>query len=64
MNAQPAVGPHRYAWERPSSDPELMEGAVHVWRADLAKVDDELTRLLSPAELARAERFARGAAAF
>ena len=37
----------------------LADGAVHVWRADLAKVDDELSGLLSAAELTRAESFPR-----
>jgi 4'-phosphopantetheinyl transferase len=39
--------------------PSLADGAVHVWRADLAKVDDELAGLLSAGELTRAEGFPR-----
>ncbi|MEA2201821.1 MAG: 4-phosphopantetheinyl transferase [Solirubrobacteraceae bacterium] len=39
--------------------PSLADGAVHVWRADLAKVDDGLTGLLSAGELTRAEGFPR-----
>jgi 4'-phosphopantetheinyl transferase len=39
--------------------PSLADGAVHVWRADLAKVHDELAGLLSAAELTRAEGFPR-----
>jgi 4'-phosphopantetheinyl transferase len=39
--------------------PSLADGAVHVWRADLAKVDDGLAGLLSAAELTRAEGFPR-----
>jgi 4'-phosphopantetheinyl transferase len=37
--------------------PLLTWDAVHVWRADLAAVSDELLALLSPAERARAKRF-------
>jgi 4'-phosphopantetheinyl transferase len=39
--------------------PSLADAAVHVWRADLANVDDELAGLLSAAELTRAEGFPR-----
>ena len=39
--------------------PRLAESAVHVWRADLAAVTDDVLELLSPGERARAERFAR-----
>jgi 4'-phosphopantetheinyl transferase len=39
--------------------PSLADGAVHVWRADLAKVDDELAGLLSAGELTRADGFPR-----
>jgi 4'-phosphopantetheinyl transferase len=41
------------------TQPNLGDGAVHVWRADLAKVDDGVAGLLSAAELTRAEGFPR-----
>jgi 4'-phosphopantetheinyl transferase len=47
------------AWAQGPSRPLLTEGAVHVWRADLATVDKELLELLSPDERARAERLSR-----
>jgi 4'-phosphopantetheinyl transferase len=34
--------------------PRLREGEIHVWRADLTAVGDDLLELLSPAERARA----------
>jgi 4'-phosphopantetheinyl transferase len=37
----------------------LAPGAVHVWRADLEAVPEQLTQLLSPQERERAEGFAR-----
>jgi 4'-phosphopantetheinyl transferase len=43
----------------PPSHPGLADGAVHVWRADLAELADDLGGLLSPTERSRAERFAR-----
>jgi 4'-phosphopantetheinyl transferase len=39
--------------------PELADGAVHVWRADLAGAADGLAELLCNEELARAERIVR-----
>jgi 4'-phosphopantetheinyl transferase len=44
-------------WEHAPREPRLAEGALHVWRADLSAVADELRELLSPEERARAERF-------
>jgi 4'-phosphopantetheinyl transferase len=44
------------AWAPGPARPLLAEGAVHVWRAEFATVDDELLELLSPDECARAER--------
>jgi len=37
--------------------PALAEGAVHVWRADLTTVGDDLSELLCSEERARARRF-------
>ena len=49
-------------WSPGPPDPGLGKGAVHVWRADLEAVDDELGRLLCEEERARAERLlSRGA---
>ena len=45
------------AWESGPLRPRLGDGAVHVWRADLAAVSDHLIEVLSPDERARAERF-------
>ena len=45
------------AWGPGPLRPRLAEGVVHVWRADLAAVTDDLIELLSPEERARAERF-------
>jgi 4'-phosphopantetheinyl transferase len=44
------------AWAAGPPYPRLAEGAVHVWRADLATVSPELGELLCKEELARAER--------
>ncbi len=45
-------------WTGGSTEPRLDdEGALHVWRADLSAVADDLGELLSPAERARAESF-------
>jgi 4'-phosphopantetheinyl transferase len=50
----------RPAWEHFHTHPELAEGAVHVWLADLSLVEQEgLSELLSPEERDRAARFAR-----
>jgi len=43
-------------WSLGPHDPAPAEGAVHVWRADLQAVGDELGQLLSGEERARAER--------
>jgi 4'-phosphopantetheinyl transferase len=45
------------AWEPGPLRPRLGDGAVHVWRADLAAVSDDLIEVLSLDERARAERF-------
>jgi 4'-phosphopantetheinyl transferase len=48
-------------WIHPSAPPPLELDEVHLWRVDLASGEDELARLqatLSPAERARADRFA------
>jgi 4'-phosphopantetheinyl transferase len=42
----------------PPSHPRLADGAVHVWRADVAELADDLGELLSPTERTRAERLA------
>jgi 4'-phosphopantetheinyl transferase len=44
------------AWKRGPLRPALGEGAIHVWRADLTAVSDDLIGVLSPDERARAER--------
>ncbi len=44
------------AWAPGPLQPQLAPGSVHVWRADLSRVDDELCALLSGDEHARAER--------
>jgi len=48
-------------WQSPPSNPiELADGDVHVWRISLLKQPDDiatLKRLLSPDEIARADRF-------
>jgi 4'-phosphopantetheinyl transferase len=43
-------------WAPAPLAPRLAEGIVHVWRADLSAVSDELIELLCPEERARAER--------
>lgn len=47
-----------HPWELPPPDHSLAPGAVHVWRAELEAVPEQLTQLLSPDERERAERFA------
>jgi 4'-phosphopantetheinyl transferase len=49
----------RSPWSKPPSSPQLPEGTVDVWRADLDAADDALAALLSPDEAARAARFTR-----
>lgn len=44
------------AWAPGPLHPQLADGAVHVWRADLAVVSEELEGLLSREERARAAR--------
>ena len=46
------------AWVAGPRQPVLEDGAVHVWRADLAAVSDDVGDSLSDDERARAERFA------
>ena len=53
----PAPGPVERRWATPPSRPRLLDGALHVWRADLTSVGDQPGRLLSGAERARAEHF-------
>jgi 4'-phosphopantetheinyl transferase len=48
----------RHAWAPGPLRPLLAEHAVHVWRADLSAVSEDLAELLSSDESARAERFA------
>lgn len=48
----------RHAWAPGPSYPLLAERAVHVWRADLGAVPEELGALLDGDERARAARFA------
>ncbi len=47
------------AWAPPPASPLLADGAVHVWRADLQDVSDDLCVALSTQERERAERFLR-----
>jgi len=49
----------RFAWAPGPIRPVLAAGAVHVWRADLDAVADEVGELLCSEERARAERFLR-----
>lgn len=50
------------SWSPGPADPRLKKGAVHIWRAGLQAVDDELGQALSKEERARAERLlSRGA---
>jgi 4'-phosphopantetheinyl transferase len=44
------------AWAPGPVSPQLADGAVHVWRADLAVVAEDLGKLLCSEEQARAER--------
>jgi len=44
------------AWTPGPERPPFLDGAVHVWRADLSAASDELCGLLSSDELARADR--------
>src|SRR5271155_2450778 len=48
------------AWTPGPLLPRLAEGDVHVWRADLHAVEDDLAELLSPGERARGGRFQGG----
>jgi 4'-phosphopantetheinyl transferase len=45
------------SWAPGPLRPRLADGAVHLWRAELAAVSDDLIEVLSPDERARAERF-------
>jgi 4'-phosphopantetheinyl transferase len=47
------------AWEHSHSHPPLAEGAIHLWRVDLASVRHDLRRALSLEERERSERFLR-----
>jgi 4'-phosphopantetheinyl transferase len=47
------------SWAPGPLHPSLAEGTVHVWRADLEAVADDLRGLLCGEERARAERFLR-----
>src|SRR5271166_4052301 len=44
------------SWTPGPPEPRLAQGAVHVWRADLQAVPDELAGALCPEERARAGR--------
>jgi 4'-phosphopantetheinyl transferase len=44
-------------WEHGPAHPRLEPGALHLWRADLGRVPEELCELLSDTERARAQRF-------
>jgi 4'-phosphopantetheinyl transferase len=45
-----------HPWKPGPLQPRLAEGEVHVWRADLSAVSDDVVELLSIEERARAER--------
>jgi 4'-phosphopantetheinyl transferase len=47
----------RELWAPGPLRPALAEGAVHVWRADLTTVGDDLSELLCSEERTRAQRF-------
>ena len=47
------------SWAPGPLHPLLSEGAVHVWRADLTAVSDDLLELLGAEECARAQRIPR-----
>jgi 4'-phosphopantetheinyl transferase len=51
------MAPTNLAWAPGPSHPRLDQGALHVWRAELAAIGDELQSLLSADERARGERF-------
>jgi 4'-phosphopantetheinyl transferase len=62
LDSRRSAGPStpEAGWHAAATVPPLTEGTVHVWRASLDRGGDEvraLAALLSPAELARAERF-------
>jgi 4'-phosphopantetheinyl transferase len=58
MPTQPPLAPEEQrGWAPGPPRPTLTEGAIHVWRADLANVNDDLVDLLCAEERARAERF-------
>jgi 4'-phosphopantetheinyl transferase len=60
MAIHPATSPPPHQpWERAPHQPTLTEGVLHVWRAELSAVPDDLDGLLSTAERTRAERFLR-----
>lgn len=59
LTEPPMPGSAHHGWEPGPLHPRLAEGAVHVWRADLTAVSDDLIEVLSPDERARAERFLR-----
>jgi 4'-phosphopantetheinyl transferase len=46
-----------HGWAPGPLRPALAGGAIHVWRADLTTVDDDLSELLCSEERARAQRF-------
>jgi 4'-phosphopantetheinyl transferase len=50
VGAAPSLGPRH---------PHLAPGQLHVWVADLSRVDDSICRVLDDAELERARRIAR-----
>jgi 4'-phosphopantetheinyl transferase len=57
----PAPFPENIAWVKPKNFPGLADEEVHIWRIFKDELNDDqvdgLKRLLSPAELAKAERF-------
>ncbi len=53
----PMLGAAEDTWTPGPLQPRLAESAVHVWRADLATVSDDVIDLLCGDEIARADRF-------
>ncbi len=49
--------PNHSSWQPAPRSPHLRAGEVHLWRANLADTDPELSTALSPAEWIRAGRF-------
>src|SRR5271165_816167 len=60
MSLRPPAPAPAESWRPAPVRPRLVGGAVHVWRADLTKLDDALIELLCESERARALRAREG----